>query len=744
MTAPTNVTQSKPPQQKPKPPPKPTTIKQQRQKTESTTARSTPRLKIQTKQSKGSDDPIQLYNKFGALEEREGGEGEELMELSGQNLRSGSDTDHLTFKGYDMYNKTVVSPIDNRAIGGSSILVNKTVPHSTIHLNTNLQAVAIRATLHRTVTVCSVYISPRYSLKRDDLDMLVHQLPTPFLLLGDFNAHSDMWGCTNTNRMGGLIESVIAASNLCLFNDGCSTYIYPASGSRSAIDLSMCSPAILMDLQWRVPNDQCGSDHYPLLIDIVYPLPEERVPRWQLQKAGWSEFSNLCRNTIVKDAFDGLQDKISHFTQLLVNIATKTIPKSSANPRSKHKPWFNTDCEKAIKDRKKALNIFKKYPNNLNLRKYLNARAKARRIIKTSKRESWKQYISQLNSSTPVKKAWDMVRKISGKQLSSSVLHITKPDGSKCTETADIANLLADEFESNSSSNHYTQAFQAFQYTVEKQKVNFTSDNSENYNSLLTSRKLRIALERSNDTATGPDEVHYQGAHCDPDLNLNGVHIPVVPHTKFLGLILDSKLNFKAHIDHLRRKCQGALNLLKVVSKMDWGADRPVLLRLYRSLVRSKLDYGCVVYSSARESYLRKLLPIHNQGLRICLGAFRTSPMQSIYIEANEPPLQIRWEKLSLQFAMKLRSHRHNPTFETAFNHRFSHIYLAKPAVVPPFATRVKEALSKVCTNLDFVAQFTFSITPPWKLVEPVIDLSLRKYLKNSTNELVYRASLMS
>ena len=114
------------------------------------------------------------------------------------------DTDHTTFKGYDMYNKTVVSPIDNRAIGGSSVLVKNTVPHSTIHLNTNLQAVAIRATLHRTVTVCSVYIPPRYSLKRDDLEMLINQLPTPFLLLGDFNAHSDMWGCTNTNQMGGL------------------------------------------------------------------------------------------------------------------------------------------------------------------------------------------------------------------------------------------------------------------------------------------------------------------------------------------------------------------------------------------------------------------------------------------------------------------------------------------------------------------------------------------------------------
>ena len=174
---------------------------------------------------------------------------------------------------------------------------------------------------------------------------------------------------------------------------------------------------------------------------------------------------------------------------------------------------------------------------------------------------------------------------------------------------------------------------------------------------------------------------------------------------------------------------------------MDWGADRPVLLRLYRSLVRSKLDYGCVVYSSARESYLRKLLPIHNQGLRICLGAFRTSPMHSLYVEANEPPLHIRWKKLSLQFALKLRSYRDNPTFETAFNHKFGDIYMRKPSAIPPFAIRVREALSQVCSNPDFVAQFTFPLRPPWKLDEPVVDLSLRKFLKNSTNELVFRAS---
>ena len=47
------------------------------------------------------------------------------------------------------------------------------------------------------------------------------------------------------------------------------------------------------------------------------------------------------------------------------------------------------------------------------------------------------------------------------------------------------------------------------------------------------------------------------------------------------------------------------------------------MLRLYKSLVRSKLDYGCIVYGSASKSYLQMLDPVHNQGLRLCLGAFR-------------------------------------------------------------------------------------------------------------------------
>ena len=119
-----------------------------------------------------------------------------------------------------------------------------------------------------------------------------------------------------------------------------------------------------------------------------------------------------------------------------------------------------------------------------------------------------------------------------------------------------------------------------------------------------------------------------RNAHPNPELKLNGTLIPVVEQTKFLGVIFDNKLTFLPHTRYLKEKCVKALNLLRVVAHTSWGADQHTLLHLYRSLVRSKLDYGSVIYSYARESYLRILDPIQNHALRLCLGAFRASPPQ--------------------------------------------------------------------------------------------------------------------
>ena len=56
--------------------------------------------------------------------------------------------------------------------------------------------------------------------------------------------------------------------------------------------------------------------------------------------------------------------------------------------------------------------------------------------------------------------------------------------------------------------------------------------------------------------------------------------------------------------------------------------------------------------------------PIHNQRLRLALGAFRTVPVASLYVEAGELSLYSQREKLSLQYAIRLAANPSNPDHE--------------------------------------------------------------------------------
>ena len=46
---------------------------------------------------------------------------------------------------------------------------------------------------------------------------------------------------------------------------------------------------------------------------------------------------------------------------------------------------------------------------------------------------------------------------------------------------------------------------------------------------------------------------------------------------------------------------------MRSVSGSKWGADQETLLRIYRALIRSKIDYGCIVCGSASETALKHL-----------------------------------------------------------------------------------------------------------------------------------------
>lgn len=224
--------------------------------------------------------------------------------------------------------------------------------------------------------------------------------------------------------------------------------------------------------------------------------------------------------------------------------------------------------------------------------------------------------------------------------------------------------------------------------------------------------------------------------HPDPDLFLYGNKIKIVEETKFLGLLFDSKLSFLPHIKLLKSRCLKALDILKMVSSTDWGADTSILLNLYRSLVRSKLDYGSIVYGSAKKSYLKILDAVHHQGLRLCLGAFRTSPIESLYAEANEPSLGDRRLKLGLQYVSKLMAYPDSPAYDCVINPIYVDIYRKHESKTPPFGIRIKPHLEAIHLETNAVTPVVTSKCPPWELPHPSFIFDLREYKKSDTNPL--------
>ena len=83
------------------------------------------------------------------------------------------------------------------------------------------------------------------------------------------------------------------------------------------------------------------------------------------------------------------------------------------------------------------------------------------------------------------------------------------------------------------------------------------------------------------------------------EIMLRNEFIPSKESTQFLGMTLDSRLNWEEHINKLRTKAKRELNIIKVVAGRKWGGDQKTLKKLYSAICTTKINYGCQIYNTA-------------------------------------------------------------------------------------------------------------------------------------------------
>ena len=88
-------------------------------------------------------------------------------------------------------------------------------------------------------------------------------------------------------------------------------------------------------------------------------------------------------------------------------------------------------------------------------------------------------------------------------------------------------------------------------------------------------------------------------ANKDVSIYLNNKLLEQVNTIKYLGIIIDSKLNFREHLIYTSKKCSKLIIALSKSAKLSWELKHEALNTIYKGAVLPLMLYGVPVWIEA-------------------------------------------------------------------------------------------------------------------------------------------------
>lgn len=135
------------------------------------------------------------------------------------------------------------------------------------------------------------------------------------------------------------------------------------------------------------------------------------------------------------------------------------------------------------------------------------------------------------------------------------------------------------------------------------------------------------------------------------------------PHVKYLGVVLDSKLLFKHHIDHIISKANGiTFKKLYCLIGRKSRVSVDCKIRLFKAVIRPILSYACPVFVNCAKSHLNKIQTFQNKVLRIMLNVKWSDfiPNEKIHMDGKIPEILPFFIKITNKFYSSCNNHE-NP-----------------------------------------------------------------------------------
>ena len=338
---------------------------------------------------------------------------------------------------------------------------------------TNLEEISIKiATATKSLIIANVYNPPDKEIDMDVYTTLFSHKNS--IICGDFNAHNTLWGSTAYfNERGRILEALIEEKNFVCLNTGAGTFITHA-GNYTCIDLTFCTNNLAAACNWEVLGDSLGSDHLPVLIKMNEEVSREDrgQPRWVYKRADWETFRNDCRERLTDELeSDDIATFASNITETIISVARKNIPETTPMLHARVVPYWNKECNRAVKGRNRARIHFRNTRDLDDNIEYKRLKGVAQRTIKIAAKEYWEEYCDSLDSATKLGGVWRMSKRMSGVKSNACIPTISQ-DGKTYQTNEDNANIMAENFAKASSNANYDDVFK-------RRKKDFENENRE-------------------------------------------------------------------------------------------------------------------------------------------------------------------------------------------------------------------------------------------------------------------------
>ena len=102
---------------------------------------------------------------------------------------------------------------------------------------------------------------------------------------------------------------------------------------------------------------------------------------------------------------------------------------------------------------------------------------------------------------------------------------------------------------------------------------------------------------------------------CSPVLEINGKHLKRQFSVKYLGILIDSPLNWKSQVTCIVKKKNRGMGI--IITKLRYYMNRNILINLYNGLIYPFLIYGIIIWGNTYPTTTHPLFVLQKKATRI-------------------------------------------------------------------------------------------------------------------------------